>query len=260
MIPSLEEALARLASHAERYLFFDYDGTLCPIVSRPAQATVHRETVRCLEDLSHIPGTHLGVVTGRSLVDIRERLPVTSLIFAAVHGLVIDGGKLSFIQPEAVRLAPAIRHAAGRLRSELGDLEGVEVEDKELSVAVHYRRAESLEADRAALTARRIASQEVNIRCVEGKKVVELRPDVDWDKGKAVEFIVEELSGSGWKGRVGMFYAGDDRTDEDAFLCLGAGAVTVHVGEMEPTAARFRVKGPDEIIEVVNKLALLLRQ
>jgi trehalose 6-phosphate phosphatase len=259
MRASLEEALAELASCDERYLFFDYDGTLSPLARRAADAVSHPDALAHLDTLSCLSGTTVGVVTGRPIEDIRIRVPLPAIVFAALHGFIIEGPGISMTEPGALRAQPALRRAVDRLKDSLRGLSGVDVEDKGLTVAVHFRRASRRDAEHAAQESRRISDQETGIRYLEGKEVVELRPDVDWDKGRAVEFIVEQLAGSAWRGRVGLLYAGDDQTDEDAFRRLGAKAVTVRVGEEGDTLAQHLVEAPQDVIDLMGRLASLIR-
>lgn len=261
MTPELRDALTRLASAPERFLFFDYDGTLSPIVSRPEEAVTPPESIRYLRKLSRHSGTRVAVVTGRPLESIQKQVGAPDLVFAAVHGLVIHARDFHFVQPQAQRFQPTIRRAVGRLESALGGREGVAIEDKGLTVAVHYRRAAPSDAEDALRTSRRVAAELKGVRRLEGKKVVELGPDVDWDKGRAVELILERLCGPEWPGRLAVLYVGDDRTDEDAFRRLAdraKDAVTVHVGFRDPTAARYRVRDPDGVTEILAALARLL--
>jgi trehalose-phosphatase len=247
MNASLREALAGLAATDERFLFFDYDGTLSPIAIRAALAVTQPGVLEQLEALARQPGTRVGIVTGRPLDEIRSRIPLSSVFFAAVHGLIIEGPGISLISPEAERLRPAIRRAVSELDSALDGMEGVELEDKGLTVAVHFRRASDKDAEKAAAESRRLASETDGIRPMEGKEVVELRPDIDWDKGRAVELLLERMAGPDWEGRVAVFYVGDDQTDEDAYRRLGS-----------PTGAQYRVQGPDDVLAVMAELNSIL--
>jgi trehalose-phosphatase len=254
----LQHALSGLAAPDERFLFFDYDGTLSPIASRAAVAFTQPGALEELETLAQRPATRVGIVTGRPLEEIRSRIPSRSFFFAALHGLVIEGPDVSMVFPEAARLKPVIRKAVSELESELEGLEGVYIEDKGLTAAVHYRQANDDASKKAANESRRIASAHEGIRTLPGKEVVELRPDVDWDKGSAIEWILEQTAGSDWEERVGVLYVGDDQTDEDAFRRLGSRAVTVRVGDSGATHAKYRVSGPADLVTALAELNSLL--
>lgn len=260
MTGALRAALAEIARKPHRYLFFDFDGTLSPITDRPQDAAAHPDILAPLESLCRQPRTTLTVVSGRPVSDIRERLPLPGLVVAGVHGLVIDGPSFHQTHSDAARVEPLIQRAADRLGREIGALEGIVIENKGITVAVHYRRAGSSDAEHARSAARDVVRSFPGIRALEGKKVVELRPDIDWDKGRAVSFILERLSGSTWESRGGVLYMGDDRTDEDAFRVLDGKAVTVKVGELGSTAARYRVRDPDEVVGLVRELLSLIER
>src|SRR5205823_1475113 len=104
------------------------------------------------------------------------------------------------------------------LREALDEIPGAQLERKHFSVAAHYRNVNENDAFRVALAVDAVAARHRELRRMDGKKVYELLPDIDWNKGKAVLWLLETL---GLEGRNALpIYIGDDRTDEDAFRAL----------------------------------------
>ena len=234
------ELLAPLAHAPERSaLVLDVDGTLAPIVARPELAVVPAET---RAELERLVGRYLLVacVSGRAGEDARRLVGVDGIELVGNHGLELD--------PRAHELAGEI----ARFR----DSVGLPVEDKTLSLTYHYREAEDEAAARAELdqVARRAVEAGFDARW--GRKVLEIRPAVEADKGTAVRALVER-SGA----RLGL-YAGDDTTDLDGFAGLRSlgleHAVCVAVASDEgPAALR---EAADLVVADPQELAGLLRQ
>ncbi len=233
------ELLAPLARAPERSaLVLDVDGTLAPIVSRPELAVVPAET---RHELARLAGGYLLVacVSGRAGDDARRLVGVEGIELVGNHGLELE--------PRAHELAGEI----ARFR----DAVGLPVEDKTLSLTYHYREARDETAARAELeeVAARARAQGLDARW--GRKVLEIRPHVDADKGTAVRALVER-SGA----RLGL-YAGDDTTDLDGFAGLRSlgleHAVCVAVASTEgPAELR---EAADLVVADPQELAALLR-
>ena len=102
-----------------------------------------------------------------------------------------------------------------------------------------------------------VASRHGELRRMDGKKVYELLPDIDWNKGKAMLWLLETL---GLEGENALpIYIGDDRTDEDAFSALEQRGIGILVSDQSPpTAARYSLKNPAEVEEFMAALAARL--
>jgi len=258
-LPHALELLPRLRADRDEaghiFVGLDYDGTLTPIVSRPEAAHLPADALTALAALAGRSDTVVAVLSGRSLADVRARVPVAGAYYAGNHGLEIFGPGLERLHPGAAAALPALRAAAAELSRELATLTGAQVEDKGASLSVHYRNA----APEAQLAVRdvalRIGRGRPGIRCTEGKMVVELRPDVDWHKGAALRFIRAALP----YGESGpAVFIGDDRTDEDAFRELGGkSGYGIVVAEAPPpgTAARAWLRSSAEVVDWLNRLA-----
>lgn len=242
-------------------VFLDFDGTLSRIVDQPDDATVDEAVTEALRALSSV--ARVSVVSGRALGDVRSRVGVPGLWYAGSHGFEIEGpGMEPFTVEEAERQRPAVERAAEELAGTVGRIPGCELEPKPFSVAVHYRRVDEDRHDDLVETVERIA-REQGLRCSPGRAVVEVRPDVDWHKGRALERLRDQASGAERDGSIAV-YIGDDFTDEDAFAVLGPGDVGVIVRHTEQgdrlTAADWALEDPDETAELLGRVAVSLRE
>jgi trehalose 6-phosphate phosphatase len=223
--------------------FLDYDGTLTPIVARPELAVLSedmRGTIRRLA--ATLP---LTIVTGRDITVVADLIAVDGLGYVGSHGLDIHGPPASGFRKEvAADCVPALDAAEAGLREALSPIAGVVVERKRFSLSVHFRLAAEDDVARVGAEVARQARRHPSLRREAGKKLFELRPDVAWDKGAAVLWLLEA---SGRDPDLTL-YIGDDLTDETVFLALdGRGVTIVVAAEDRPTAARFRLRDPADV-------------
>ncbi len=246
----------KLAGAGQVLLCLDYDGTLSPIVREPAAARLAGSTREILRRLAGTEHITLAVISGRGLEDVRNRVGLEGVIYAGNHGLEIRGPSLDYLNPSARRARPALRAAARKLVRQLASIEGAEVEDKGLTLSVHYRRVRPPERDRVRETVFKViapARSRRTIRVGEGKMVIEIRPPTPWNKGNAVNLLRREAGKSG-VGTPLPVYVGDDRTDEDAFRVLAGEGITIKVGPPGvKTLARYRLSGVGEVKEFLRR-------
>ena len=238
-------------------VFLDFDGTLSPIVDDPAAAELPPATRTAVEQL--MQACPVVVVSGRDADDVRGRVGLDGLVYAGSHGFDViwpDGRRTE----RGEEYLDALRRATAHLGEELAHIPGVEIEAKRFAVAVHYRRAPADCVDEVDACIARLAEAEPTLRRSGGKRVFELRPDLDWDKGHTVLWLLEELGvdGTDWV----PVYLGDDLTDEDAFAALeryGSGLGLVVRGESDEraTAAHYAIEDVYEAAEVLQGLARL---
>lgn len=242
-------------------LTLDYDGTLAPITSHPDAASIPAETQEVVDTLVATDAVTVAVVSGRSLADLRERVDVDA--YAGNHGLELYCDGETLVHPAARDASAAIEAACDEVERRLRDVEGVVVERKEVTATVHYRLVE--EASRAAVerTVREVAADYDDIRVTAAKAALEFRPTIDWDKGDAVAWLTERCvpADETWL----RVYAGDDRTDEDAFAVISEDGIAIGVdpehsaaasadGDPETDAA-YRVADPTAIRRLLSWLA-----
>jgi trehalose 6-phosphate phosphatase len=237
-------------------LLLDFDGTLAPIVDRPEQASLPAATRIALEHLRTCDGVSLAIVSGRGLPDVRARAGVADIAYAGNHGMEIEGPGIHRVHGEAERARPRLESVAGQLRTALAEIEGAIVEDKGLTLSVHFRLVRDAEVANVDLSVRAAAEREPTLHVTTGKKVLEVRPRVDWHKGRAVEFLLAQLDPP--EGSP-VLYLGDDTTDEDAFRALQSwtGGEGVLVGDpaQRDTAAACYLRDPAEVATLLEALA-----
>jgi len=236
-------------------LFLDFDGTLSPIVARPDDASIS-EDMRAAVAAVGAPCA-VAVVSGRTLEDVRERVGLTTVAYAGSHGLdfrAVDGEE--WHHPDAPAFLDELGAAEAELRKQLVPFEGVEVEGKRYSVAVHYRRANAAELPAVEYAVRGVLDAHPRLQELPGKMVHDIRPALPWDKGESVLRMIERLGGV---RAVLPVYIGDDRTDEDAFAVLdGIGAAIVVRDVAAPTRATHVLAGPSEVQAFLERLASAL--
>jgi trehalose 6-phosphate phosphatase len=201
-------------------LLSDYDGTLTPIVSRPRDALLAPGVREKLASLAGNPAFRVGIISGRPLMEVQVMVGIEGIYYAGNHGLEIEGPGLSYINPEAKAARAEMEDLAEEFSSRLSGIEGVIIEDKELSLSVHYRMVAEDRRQEVIDVFRKVTAPKVKsgkIRVSSGKMVLEIRPPIDWHKGKAVETIEEQIYAASGGGAGTVIYLGDDTTDEDAF-------------------------------------------
>ncbi len=248
----------RIGQAGKALLCFDYDGTLTPIVARPEWAKLPPETSKLLAEVAHRPDYPTAVISGRSLADVRNLVGLDSIIYAGNHGLELEGPRLHYLNPQAEAARPVLEDIAGRIRKELAGVEGLQIEDKKLSLSIHFRRVSGKNLDNLFRMVEKITrkgQKDGLIRVTAGKKVIEIRPPVQWDKGKIVSWLWEKLAGDIPGGEIIPLYVGDDQTDEDAFRAIGGGGITVRVGSPEiQSRAQYYLEDTNRVKELLKKL------
>jgi trehalose-phosphatase len=256
MIPSALEHVQEIAEGSGRAaVFLDYDGTLTPIVSQPEDAWLSdsmRQTLRELAARAPV----VAILSGRDLDDVRRRVNVDGIVYAGSHGFDIAGAGGLRRELGAAYL-PVLDTAETELREALDEIPGAQLERKHFSVAAHYRNVNENDAFRVVLAVDAVASRHRELRRMDGKKVYELLPDIDWNKGKAVVWLLETLGLE--PGNIRPIYIGDDRTDEDAFRVLKQRGIGILVSEQsQSTAARYSLRDPAEVERFLRALTATL--
>ncbi|MFO7653690.1 MAG: trehalose-phosphatase [Candidatus Krumholzibacteriia bacterium] len=234
-------------------VFLDFDGTLSPIVEDPGSAGVSQSMREAVAELAR--HARVAVVSGRDRPDVERRLGLKGLFYAGSHGLDIAGPGHERAHPDAAAAVPHVEDAESALRSALAEVDGVVFERKRFSLAVHYRRVKrASDVERVHAAVAEVLARHAPLRDSPGKKVHELRPDVDWDKGRAVDWLLEALEIDAANTLV--LYVGDDTTDEDAFEALTGRGLGIHVGPAtSDTLADYRVADPPAVEELLRWLA-----
>jgi trehalose-phosphatase len=241
------DLLAERLRSGKLVVALDYDGTLCPIVERPEAAAMSEAMRRTLDQLTgRCP---VVVLSGRGLDDLRTRVSVERAWCSGCHGFEIAGPERAYVHPAAARCEPLLVSLADELEASLGDMAGVVIERKRYAVAVHLRMVAAEQRERVE-EAVKVARP--GLACKRGHQVYEFVPEAEWNKGRALEWIIDAL------GRSDVFpvFIGDDRTDEDAFLAVRDRGLAIVVSTApRATAATMRLSGPDEVYALLETLA-----
>lgn len=261
-LPDAMQALGLVAGLTARQpaVFFDFDGTLSDIVDDPDTARPAAGAAEALQRLAAL--CPVAVLSGRDLADVTERVGLPGIWYAGSHGFELTAPDGTHHQNDAAAAAiPVLGQVAAQLRDQLGSIPGVVVEHKRFGVAVHYRNAARDRVGEVA-AAVRAAGQHHALRVTTGREVIELRPDIDWDKGKTLRWVIDHLRHAGSKAgseHLMPIYLGDDITDEDAFDAVrhdGVPIVVRHTGDGDrATAALFALDSPARVTEFTDRLA-----
>jgi trehalose 6-phosphate phosphatase len=244
-------------------VMLDVDGTLSPIAPRPEDAVVPAATKRALAALAVRRGVHVALVSGRAARDAQRMVGTDNVWVLGNHGVELitpDGDATA--DPRAEPYRAALAQVAQTLRALTAPIRGVLIEDKVWTVGVHYRLASEGVEGRLRGVTEELARRH-GLRVTTGKKVIELRPPVQIDKGTAALALAQELGAL--SADASLLFAGDDVTDEDAFRALRRQlphAVTVRVLGAEsdrPTAAEFTLPDTDAVCRLLEWLAKLRR-
>lgn len=243
------DGFSRIVTADGLLLMCDFDGTLTPISADPLEPTITPGNYRSLRRLATVPRTRVAIVSGRALDDLVPRIGLRGITYAGNHGLELLEGDTVTVHPDAAQIVPAIRKVRAELARRVDSIPGCWIEDKRLSLTVHYRQTPSesypaLHAELSSLVSRRTSE----LRFVRGKESLEVRPAVDWDKGSIVRYL-QRRHPPEWVS----LYLGDDTTDEDAFRALRARDVGVLVGSGE-TDASHRISDQRSVRQVLDAI------
>jgi trehalose 6-phosphate phosphatase len=249
------EAIGRQARGRRLAVFLDYDGTLTPIVQRPELAVLAEAMRRTVSELA--AHCTVAVISGRDLADVRRLVSIDSIYYAGSHGFDIAGPRGRHLEHEqGTDFLPAIERAEEMLRTRLQGIQGALVERKKFSVAAHYREVPEEKAAAVEDAVDHVVAAERELRKSAGKKVFEVQPRIDWNKGKALLWLLGALELD--RPDVLPFYIGDDLTDEDAFRALDRRGIAIVVTDVpRPSAAHYSLRDPDEVREFLQTLTSL---
>jgi trehalose 6-phosphate phosphatase len=248
----INEGLARRLAGKTPAVFLDYDGTLTPIVARPEDALISesmREAVRGLAERCTVC-----VVSGRDRRVVQELMGVDDLIVAGSHGFDIwspAGGAIE--REEGADFGDVLDEVKERLRQEARSIEGALIEPKKTSVAAHYRLVSQEERPKVKeIVDAVLAEHPDELKVTPGKMVYEIQPKIEWDKGRAVLYLLDALDLD--REDVLPMYLGDDITDEHAFEALAGKGVGVFVGSAVDPEVAGRTTAADYVLHTVEEV------
>lgn len=233
-------------------LFLDYDGTLTPIVDKPDLAVISDEMRQAVQETAGKIKT--SIVSGRATGDVRGKVKIDGIFYAGSHGFeIVDPDGNVTINDEARQVRPLIDQVHRELTERLKDVPGALVEHVKYTISTHYRLVSEEDFPRVAGAVEEILKRYPQLRKTSGKKVFEIRPKIDWDKGRAVAWILKVL---GYDPAEHIpIYIGDDTTDEDAFRALKGKGFGILVSETpRPSEAEYIIKDTPEVKKVLTIL------
>ncbi|KAI4364860.1 hypothetical protein MLD38_020896 [Melastoma candidum] len=262
------DQIRKQAKNKKIAIFLDYDGTLSPIVNDPENALMSSEMRLAVKNVAKLFPT--AIITGRSCDKVHRLVGLTELYYAGSHGMDIvcpvthsnndnhpsyvgqtnmQGKELKLFQP-AREFLPMIDHVLQELIRNTKGIQGVAVENNKFCASVHYRNVD----ERNWFTVAQIVHETLKdyplLRLTHGRKVLEIRPAVDWNKGKAVEFMLHSLDLCD-SASVLPIYIGDDASDEDAFRFLRerkCGVGILVTSAPKETKASYSLNDPSEVM------------
>lgn len=251
---SLQKILSR-AKHI--FLCLDFDGTLAPIKPTPEQANISADRRLLLRKVSQLKPFTIAIISGRSLKDIKNKVGIEGLIFAGNHGLEIAYQERHFIYPAARKFVPIITEIAQKLARKVRPFSGAILEKKHLSLSLHYRLVQEKKVSQLKAIFLQIVKPYLTkgkIKLTSGKKVWEIRPPLEWDKGKAVLWLAQRLKAP----KALPIYIGDDTTDEDAFREVNRiGGISILVGKRQCSCAKYYLKSTKDTQKFLEKIQSL---
>lgn len=244
------EDVSKQFQQKELFIFLDYDGTLTPIVETPEKAVMAEDTREAVRRVSLRFKT--AIVSGRATDDVRSKVQIENIFYAGSHGfeIVSPDGKV-VVNEDARKFLPVIDEAHKKLSQQLKGVPGALVEHVKYTISAHYRLVSDEDFPKVEQAVAEILAAYPNLRKTSGKKVFEIRPKIDWHKGKAVEWILQALKFDPQKNLA--VYIGDDTTDEDAFGALKDKGFGILVAEhLRPTKARYWIKDTEDVKKVLE--------
>jgi trehalose-phosphatase len=258
---AVADAVAHRVGGRHLLLLTDYDGTLAELAPTPAEAVLTEAAREALRKVAALDRITLGVVSGRRLSDVTERVGPAPAYAAGLHGLEIEGRSAAFRHFALNTARPIIDKVGAEAAVHLAWCPGVLLENKTYALTCHVRLVPDELAESALGTFEAIAEPYLEVgtlRMLIGARAMELLPAADWHKGRAVDWIRRQVS-----RRVGqtvpVVYLGDDRTDEDAFTALTDDDFGIGVG-LRPHSHMIdgRLSGPAAVGEFLELVAKLL--
>ncbi len=233
------------------FLFLDYDGTITPIVSRPEKARCPSIVRSLIRKLKKDPRFTIAVISGRSLKDVKKMVGIKGITYAGNHGLQIEKSSGRVLRPKGVSTRYLLKKIKRYLKKRLSHIKGAWIEDKGPTLSIHFRLVDKKKVASLKRIFRNTFSPYIlskKIRISQGKMVLEVRPGVEWDKGKAVLELLGRKKGL-------TLYLGDDVTDMDAFRAIKGKGISIFVGSpRSDIRADYFLKNPKEVELFLKRL------
>jgi len=252
MVPEVLAAIDARPPRAHLVVLSDFDGTLASFDVDPSAPRLSDESRRALEMLASCRDVTVGLVSGRRIDDLARRTALPDHVYlAGLHGLEIRHGHHAWHHPDLVDSHDLADRVAAAIDAAVGGVPGVRLEHKGPSLTVHVRAVEPARRNEVLRTAIDVARPWLDsdeLKVLDASEAVELLPNIAWNKGDAVRWIVDDVEAHA-RQKVWCIFFGDDVTDEEAFRAVRDG-LTVVVGQ-RPSLARLRLNSPADVAAVL---------
>ncbi|OMO50026.1 Trehalose-phosphatase [Corchorus olitorius] len=263
------DSMMKEAKGKKVVVFLDYDGTLSPIVENPDKAFMSTDMRAAVREVAKYFPT--SIISGRSRDKVKEFVQLSNVYYAGSHGMDIMApprpraakpcgcdikGIEGAFQPAKLFL-PAIQEISLELEDKIREIQGARIEDNRFCISVHYRQVPPEDHEILKEIVKSLVENRPEFRVTEGKMVLEVRPSIDWNKGDALNYLLDTLGLSSAKDVVPL-YIGDDRTDEDAFKVIAArreGFPIIVSSTPRDTKAWYSLRDPSQVLAFLLRLA-----
>lgn len=233
-------------------LLTDFDGTLTPIRKHPDLAALSEEIRQILIKFSQDKAIFLGIITGRSLKQIKKLVNIPEILYVANHGIELEGPGIHYVSKEARKARYILWHIYMRLFKSLKHIEGMHIEDKGLSISLHYRAVKKKgDVEFVTSTLRAITKPFLDRKMLSlstGKMVYEIRPPVEWNKASTIQWLLSHYFPEEFSEGALLIYLGDDKADIEVFDSLRGKGLTIFVGNpLDTSTAEYYVHSPEEV-------------
>ena len=243
-----DEIRPRFSRASRVALFLDFDGTLAPIRSRPESASLAGNVRALLKRISQ-SGVCVAIITGRGLADVRRRVNLDGVWYAGSHGYFLldpQGRRYTLLtKQQRANIQSVLRSIRPALRS----IPGIQIEPKDATISVHYRRAKPSAVRSARVVVCQAVKSNPGLKLMHGKKIWEILPAARVNKWTAARFILKKQFSS--RRKLLLFYLGDDTTDEAVFR--GMKGISVVIGKRKATAAHYFLRSHSEVKQFLRR-------
>lgn len=241
-------------------LFLDFDGTLSTIVEHYQSATILAQSKALLAQIIKKSQHRVIIVSGRSWADVKKRVGLPNIIYVGNHGLEVSGPTIRYQLFVAADVKRFLKEIKACLTERLGQIPGILIEDKDLTLSIHYRRLEKKDLPllkRIFFHSIQPYVKDRKATVGSGKRVFEVKPAVDWNKGNIVLWLIKRLQADIDPKQSVPIFIGDDVTDEAAFTALKRKGICIRVGQKGVSAAQYYVKDVDQVAEFLKAVISL---
>src|SRR3990170_2096788 len=221
LFENIQTVDALLKAREKTILLTDFDGTLTPIRKHPDLAALSEEIRQTLIKFTQDKAIFLGIITWRSLKQIKKLVNIQDVLYVANHGIELEGPGIRSTCPEAKKARSTLWHIYMKLFKSLRHIEGIYVEDKGLSVSLHYRAVKKRgDANEVSRTLHAITKPFLDRKMLSlstGKMVYEIRPPVEWNKASTIQWLLAHYFPGEFSEDALLIYLGDDKADIEVF-------------------------------------------